>query len=433
MYLQELREKAGKAVADARAIKDAADNEKRAMTSEEETRFDKFMADYDETWTKIQAAEKTEARSKRLEVAGRNIEERKGRQTQPEDPADVRGRRAGDTGDVVIEYGGAELRFARGTATERRCKSEYLEDFRQALRGAEARTLQSSIDVNGGYLVTPEVMIEGILKELDDEVHIRRLSRKVPVPGATSVGIRTRTSKASTFRRGSELSDSTDDTALKFGKKVLTPTYVTGSILVSRDLMRSANYDPMQIIREELARDAGELEEREFLTGNGAGEPMGLFTASADGISTARDVDTGNTQTEIRWDGLMEAHDSLKARYQAVAQWMFHRTTVTKLRKQKDGNGQYLWQPSTRDGVPSTILGKPYIASEWVPSTFTAGQYVGIIGDFSHYVISDALEFELLVLDQTKARQNLIEVVVRRKYDAMPDLAEAFARVKLAA
>ncbi|MCC6426274.1 MAG: phage major capsid protein [Phycisphaerales bacterium] len=432
-YLQDLREKAGKAVADARSIQDKAKTEKRELTADEEKQVDGFLAEYDRLDGEITTQEKRDARSAKLEAAGRAMEERGKRKSEPQNPGNGGGRRAHeDNGDVVLEHRGVELRFGKDSPVARRCTDDYQRDFRDVLRGVEQRNLQSTIDVSGGYLITPEQMAVGILKELDDEVFIRKISTAIPVPTAQTLGIRTRTNKASTFQRGSELSDSTDDTSLKFGNKVLKPDYVTGSILVSRDLLRSAFMDPMAIVREELARDAGELEEREFLTGNGTNEPMGVFTASADGITTARDVSTGNTSTEIQWDGLIEALDNLKGKYQANATWMFHRNALTKIRKLKDGSGNYIWNPITREGMPASILGRPYILSEWVPNTFTTGQYVGIVGDFSHYVIADALEFELLVLDQTKARQNQIEVIVRRKYDAMPRLAEAFSRVKLA-
>ena len=76
---------------------------------------------------------------------------------------------------------------------------------------------------------------------------------------------------------------------------------------------------------------------------SGASQPLGLFTASDNGISTGRDVSTGNTSTSMTFDGLMEAKYSLKGQHQMNAEWLFHRDGVKQLAKLKDGDGQYIW------------------------------------------------------------------------------------------
>jgi HK97 family phage major capsid protein len=179
--------------------------------------------------------------------------------------------------------------------------------------------------------------------------------------------------------------------------------------------------------------------EQAYMTGDGAGKPLGLFTAHADGIPTSRDVSTGNTSTAITYDGLINALYSLKGQYQASKslRWLFHRDALKQIRKLRDdaggaGTGQYLWQPSMQLGQPDTLLGIPVISSEYVPSTFTTGLYVGMIADFSHYWIADALSMTIQRLDELYAEANQVGFIGRLETDAMPVLAEAFARVKLA-
>jgi len=86
------------------------------------------------------------------------------------------------------------------------------------------------------------------------------------------------------------------------------------------------------------------------MTGDGNNKPLGLFTASADGIPTSRDVSTGNTATEIKIDGLIETKYSVKQQYQPGAEWIFNRLAVKQLAKLKDSDGQYVWQPSVAMG-----------------------------------------------------------------------------------
>jgi HK97 family phage major capsid protein len=160
---------------------------------------------------------------------------------------------------------------------------------------------------------------------------------------------------------------------------------------------------------------------------------MGVFTAATIGfgISTARDVSTGNTATAFTFDGLMEALYSLKAQYHPKATWIFHRDAIKMARKLKDGMGQYIWQPSVQQGQPDLLLGRPYKMSEYCPNTFTASKYVGIIGDFSFYWIADALSMRIQRLNELYAAANQIGFIGRLESDGMPVLNEAFARVKL--
>jgi HK97 family phage major capsid protein len=157
-----------------------------------------------------------------------------------------------------------------------------------------------------------------------------------------------------------------------------------------------------------------------------------VFTASDDGIGTARDVSTGNTATEIKFDGLMEAKYAVKGQYQGAAEWIFHRDAVKKIAKLKDSDGQYIWQPSVVMGTPDMLLGRPVNQSEYAPNTFTTGLYVGLYGDLKYYWICDSLNVEIQVLAELYARTNQIDYIARVEMDAAPILAEAFARVKLA-
>jgi HK97 family phage major capsid protein len=168
------------------------------------------------------------------------------------------------------------------------------------------------------------------------------------------------------------------------------------------------------------------------MTGTGANQALGVFTASNDGIPTSRDVSTGNTTTSIQTDGLIEAKYSLRPGYMAKASWIFHRDAVKQIRKLKDGDGQYIWQQGLTGGQPDRILDSPFKMSEYAPNTFTTGLYVGIIGDFKYFWVVDALSFEIQRLVELYARTNQDGFIGRFETDGMPVLGEAFARVKLA-
>jgi HK97 family phage major capsid protein len=293
--------------------------------------------------------------------------------------------------------------------------------------------LRSDDADKAGYLIASEQFASDLLKEVDDLLYIRQYARTHTVREADSLGIRKRTARAATFAWSSELAVSTEDSTLAFGKKVLTPHAATGLLKVSRDFVRRSTMSADQIVREELAVDAAELLEDGYLTGNGSQQPLGVFTASDDGISTSRDVSTGNTTTAITADGLIEAKYALKSQYRrAGARWLFHRDAVKQLAKLKDGEGRYMWLPGIREGEPDMLLGLPIDESERVPNTFTTGLYVGLLATWRYYEIADALDIEIQVLTELYAATNQIGYIARLKTDGMPTLEEAFVRVKLA-
>jgi len=186
------------------------------------------------------------------------------------------------------------------------------------------------------------------------------------------------------------------------------------------------------IVRDRLAYKFGVTEEKSFLLGTGASQPLGIFTASANGIPTTRDVSSGNTTTSIGFDGLISAKFSLKSQYLAKARWLFHRDAVAQISKLKDTANQYLWQPSQKEGTPDMIHGVPVFMSEYVPNTFTTALYVGMIADFSNYWIADAIDMQVQRLLELYAETNQVGFIGRKETDGMPVLGEAFARVKLA-
>ena len=321
----------------------------------------------------------------------------------------------------------------------RRGTEDYHEAYMAYLKGKttseQMAALQSDDAEQAGYLLMSEQLASGILKEVDDLLFIRRYARIHTVPSADSLGIRKRTARMNTWGWTTELDLSAEDTSLKYGKKVLTPHPATGLIKISQDLLRRST-DVDGEVRGEIARDAGELLEDGYLTGNGAQQPLGVFTASSDGISTSRDVDTGST-TSITADALITAKYTLKSQYRnggarQGCRWLFHRDALAIIAKLKDADNHYLFRPGQglRGDDPDFLLGFPVDESERVPNTFTAALYVGLLCNWRYYEIADALDMSIQVLNELYAATNQVGMIGRLKTDGMPTLEEAFVRLK---
>jgi HK97 family phage major capsid protein len=309
--------------------------------------------------------------------------------------------------------------------------------FVNYLRDGTAMTMQQyhalaqDNPTQAGYLVAPEQFVMELIREIADLNFMRTKARVLPpLSGAQSLGYPTRTAGMSSFAWGTELAAPTPDTTLAFGKREFKPRPGTSEILLSKTLVRNvANADTM--IRGEIAEDANSGLEEAYMNGLGVNCPLGIFTASDDGIPASRDVSTGNTATEIKFDNLIEVQEMIKPQYQGNCQWIFHRDAIKQLRKLKNSDGQYIWQPSVVMGQPDMLLSKPINRSEKAPHTFTTGKYVGAYGDLKTYWICDSLAMEIQVLTELYARTNQIDYITRLETDGAPVMPSAWARVKL--
>lgn len=306
----------------------------------------------------------------------------------------------------------------------------YLREGTKAAEN-EYRALQQDNPTQAGYLVAPEKFVNELIATIDNDLFFRKLAKVLPpLKNAKSLGYPTRTARMNSATWGTELSTPTADSTLAFGKREFKLNSATAEILVSKTLVRNAsNVD--DIVRSELAYDLGELIENSYMTGDGVGKPLGIFTASNDGIPTTRDVSSGNTATEVKFDGLMEAKYSIKQQYQKNLSWIFNKDCVKKIAKLKDSNGQYVWQQSVVVGTPDRLLSFPVNMSEYAPNTFTTGQYVGMLGDYKNYWIVDGLVMEIQALFELYARTNQVDYIAMLETEGAPIISEAFARIKL--
>jgi len=316
--------------------------------------------------------------------------------------------------------------------------AELLTAFSNVLRHGtvQAKHLYTALQMDNptqaGYLVAPEKFVSELIKELADTTFMRQKARVLPpLRFAQSLGYPTQTGAMSSFTWGTELQAPTADTSLAFGKREFKPHAGTSEILISKTLARNVA-DIDALIRNAIAEEIGAALEEAYMTGDGVNKPLGLFTASADGINTDRDVYLGNTATEMKFDGLIEAQYSLKTQYQAGAEWVFNRLALKQLAKLKNSDGQYIWQAAVTLGTPNMLLGKPVNITEFAPSTFTAGLYAGLYGNLKGYWIVDSLAMEIQVLNELYARTNQVDYLARVETDGAPVEPWSFVRIRLA-
>ena len=287
-------------------------------------------------------------------------------------------------------------------------------------------------DQQAGNLTAPMVFVEQLIKGLNDFLFMRQFCNVIgPIGDGQSLGFPYRKTEASDAEWVGEVATTPEETDLSYERREFKPHRMAKLIKLSNTLMQHAPMAERTIMDEMIYRVAI-TKEKAYMTGDGVGKPLGIFTASAMGIDTDRDISTGNTATEVTFDGLINAKYSLKEQYHAGARWIMHRNTLKQLALVKDGTGQYIWQPSVREGSPDTMLGHTAHMSEYAPSVMASGNYVAAFGNFRHYWIVDAAMVQIQVLRELFALTNQIGYKFSYFGDGAPVLGEAFARVKLA-
>ena len=120
------------------------------------------------------------------------------------------------------------------------------------------------------------------------------------------------------------------------------------------------------------------------LTGDGSKKPEGIFTK----VAATKGATTEITGSTVSFDNIMDVFHSLRSVYRSKAIWILNDTTIKALRKIKDNNGNYIWQPSVVVGQPDTILNRPYKTSD-LCAGLVAGNVPILFGDFSYYWIAE--------------------------------------------
>ena len=318
-------------------------------------------------------------------------------------------------------------------------KDERMQMFANALTGKAEDIARFKNDVNytlgtnatAGYLTAPMEFRDELIKELDNLLFMRTLARNIGTIGASqSLGFPYRATAAADAQWVSEVAAAPEEQALAYGQREFKPNRMAKLIKLSKTLVSHSDMAE-RVVKEEMAYRIAVTQENAYMTGNGSGKPLGIFTASNDGIPTTRDVSTDNGTTYVTADGLLNAKYTLKQQYLANASWVMHRDIVKQIAKLKDSDNNYLWIPSMRDGQPDTLLGHPVFMSEYAPNTSTTGQYVAVFGDFNYYWIVDADALEVQILNELYAVTNQVGYLYNYFGDGAPVLGEAFVRVKL--
>lgn len=335
-------------------------------------------------------------------------------------------------GTIDGNAGREDKRTEEKKEAQTRAFERYLRVGYQGLNGQERRDLEVGTDADGGFTVPPEDFGTALIKERDNLNFIRKWATVYRLEKAKKLTLPRLASDPSDADWTTELATGNEDSDMAFGQFELDPNPLAKRIKLSKTLLRESALNIQQLVRSRLAYKFGVTEEKAFLTGTGSSQPLGVFTASSSGISTARDIRFASP-TAVDADTFKKAKYNMKQGYWPMLKWVMHRLIMQDVALLKDTQGRYLLQPSLASGEPDTVDGFEVYLSEYSPSTKAANAYATILGDFSNYSIVDELNLQMQVLTELYAVTNQIGIIGRLEADGKPSLEEAFTRVQYAA
>lgn len=292
-------------------------------------------------------------------------------------------------------------------------KNAMLSAMRSNFRNV-SNILQEGVDGDGGYLV-PEEYDKRLIQVLEGENIMRGLATIITTSGLHKINIAATKPAAAWIEEGGALTfgDAT------FDQINLDAFKLHVAIKVTEELLYDSAFGLENYIITEFGKALANAEEDSFLNGDGKGKPTGIFAETGGGQVV------GTLTAAIKSDDLIDLVYGLKRPYRKNASFIMNDATLASLRKLKDNNGAYIWQPSYKEREPDRVLGYAVHTSSFAPENAIA------FGDYSYYNIGDRGSRSFAELRELFAGNGMIGYVAKERVDGKLILPEAVKILKL--
>lgn len=294
--------------------------------------------------------------------------------------------------------GGSDV-DAKEVIARKNAMDKFLRKGAHALSAEEKNYLSTQSSTDGGYFVLPERSAE-IVKKVFESSPIRQLA-SVQAISSDVLEIMQDLDEADAEWVGEVQSRSQTNTPTF--KMVKIPVHeMSAKPRATQRFLDDASIDVQSWLSGKVADKFARKEATAFVNGTGVNQPRGILTYPAGtSFGQIEQVNSGTAATIADADGggngLIATQDALKEAYQANASWLMKRATRSSVRKMKDTQKGYIWQPGLQAGVPDTILGKPVHLADDMPAE-GAGNLVAAYGDIKQaYQVVDRIGVRVLV------------------------------------
>lgn len=302
----------------------------------------------------------------------------------------------------------------------------YVSYLNAGERGSDfqVKTLRTSDNTDGGYLVPTEVDRE-IIKKITEVSAIDQLAR-VKTMTSKAIEQRVRTSIPSSGMVGELETGSTSTSKYGLNKLVAKAAYV--NVDISWDELNDADVNLVNEINTDVAEEFARIRGAQFVNGNNSPKQVqGLYSNDA-GITS---INSGNASA-ITFDSLIQLTGELKTGYNPV--YAFNRKTLAAIRQLKDGSNAYIWQAGNLGaGIPNQINGFNYAIVPDMPD-IAVNAFPVIFGDFAKgYTIGNRQGISVIRDEVTRKKDRAVEFSYFIRFAGVVNLPEAFIKLKVSA
>lgn len=397
--IKKLNEERGQALADMKAILKKAEDEKRDLTAEENTKFDELNT----------KAEQRKADVDRYETAKRLDTEISQRQQQ----------------EQRQQPGRDDVNTPEQQADER--AREYRSQFISFLRGGNPVELRA-LTVSGQGVVGDRPFSTELIKAMKSFAGVLDAGAEViPTSDGNPLTIPTADDTANTGRLVGEAVTNNNTTEPVLGTVTLGAfKFDSDWVKVSMELLRDAAYPVEATIQQISAERLGRAFNTYSTTGTGAGQPQGVVPAAAVGKVAA-------LTNAITADEVIDLIHSVDSAYRnsGRAKFMLADTLVSALRKLKDSQGQYIWAAGLAS-APATLFGYGYVTNNDMPG-FAANAVPIAFGDFSKYKVRSVAAPEVIRANELFISDGLVGFKTLHRLDGRLADTKAIKTLQLAA
>lgn len=304
-----------------------------------------------------------------------------------------------DTMETAIARPAMGLEFDRFTRPE---VSEHKEAFCMYLRKGveddlthlEKKALSVTNDVDGGYLVTPQ-MSATIAKSVFETSPMRQLAGVETISSDSLEMIEDTDEAAAGWSTETGIVSDTDTPQI--GKKTIAVHELYAQPKATQKLIDDSSIDIEAWLAGKLVDVFSRKENTAFVNGDGTGKPRGILTYAAGTAWGEIEQIASGTSATITADGIVKLYYALKEDYATRATFLMSRASVQQVRLLKEATtNQYLWQPGLSAGAPDTLLGLPVMQAADMP-TPAADSLSVAVADFKRaYQIVDRTGIRIL-------------------------------------
>lgn len=328
-----------------------------------------------------------------------------------------------DALEVKLDRPGAHERKDGEPTIERKAFVGFVRHGVERMQADEVKALRVADDTKGGFLAPGEFSTE-LLKEIVQFSPVRSAARV----GSMSVGsikIPRRTGRI-TAQWVDEIEERSR-TEPAYGMTALEAHEMSCYVDVSNQLLEDSAINIEAELSFDFAEEFGRLEGTAFVNGDGVKKPLGIMSDP-----TVPTVPSGQANA-VTGDALIDLFYALPPAYRNSGAWMMNSTTIASLRKFKDGQGNYLWQPGLQGGQPATILGRPIVEAIDMPD-IAAGATPILYGDIAAaYRIYDRVGLSVLRNPYTLDVYGQTRFTARRRVAGSVVRPEAIRKLRVAA